>query len=176
MLPISFLRHRVHIFPASRLGESRNKRQESNRKWLWVHTGKFMRAGSAGKGIVASWRSLCRVFRPDIDDGANEERKRGGTGWRMESADLQSGRYLQVKSSHCRERLRTPHRLDNPADRRDSFHSAIAPWHGCLSRSNFASVDKKADRALENAFRTPRVRDYAIFFRRLSPDFPLMSS
>lgn len=114
------------------------------------------------KGSLPLGALYAEFSRPDIDDGANEERERDGTGWRMESADLQSGRYLQVKSSHCRERLRTPHRLDNPADRRDSFHSAIAPWHGCHSRSNFASIDKNADRAFRDA-PGPRLRDYALF-------------
>lgn len=113
----------------------------------------------------------------------SRERERGGRQKedKVEGTDLQSGRYLQVKSSHRRA---APRRLERDVRRVDRIIRRIegirfaslsrvgsAPSSLRLSRSNFTPAPAKTDRALRKRSRgrRPRVNpcDYAIFFRRL---------
>lgn len=106
-------------------------------------------------------------FPSDIDDG---ERKRRDGGWRMESADLQSGRYLQVKSSRTAENdyvrriVRIIRRIEGIR------FTLLSRLDMTLSRDQISRpLIRKRIAHSETRSGTPWVRNYVIFFRRLSP-------
>jgi len=111
------------------------------------------------KGSLPLSALYTKLFHPDINDwGANEKRERGrdmakakrerGEQVGREGVDLQSGRYLQVKDSHCQhtEAQRTPHRPDNPVDRKRFVsprrRHCLESRRGCLLRSNYVSAQE----------------------------------
>lgn len=109
---------------------------------------------------VASWRSPYRAFpsrhqrlrsewdERERDEAKAEGKRRGQVG--REGVDLQSGRYLQVKDSHCRLEHNVRHvvRIIRRIEGIRFVPPLLPrlPCHGCLLRSNFVSAQESGSR------------------------------
>ena len=122
-------------------------RREIHESWISRKRDRCLLALSIPSFSIPTSTIEERMRRERERDMAKAKRERGEQVGR-EGVDLQSGRYLQVKDSHCQhtEAQRTPHRPDNPVDRKRFVsprrRHCLESRRGCLLRSNYVSAQE----------------------------------